>query len=122
MGSDSVRWPFQRTPQGGLAKTTKKEESTRQIVVASIPQGYSSNPFERAVGIGKEGDAYSVATASGSSKVIAFLKDRFRFLERSGRAKLTDGPNISSLSGTGKRSVSFDYLDLESQVPRSIDE
>ena len=120
--SQSIRWPLQRTPQGGLAKTISPEESTRQIVVVSIPQGFSSNPFERASGIGGDGDTYSVSSPGGSNKLLAFMKNRMRFLEKSGRARLENGPTIFSISGTGKRKIRFDYLDLESQVPRDVDE
>jgi hypothetical protein len=107
----SMQWPPRRTPQGGLARTTRQEESTKQVIALALTPGFSANPWELQSGIGWENPTFDDLQMA-STRIRRRINDRFRGFERAGRARLIGTP-VFAKAADGRLQATVRYTDLE---------
>lgn len=109
----SFRQPIRLDPGGAapLLAEDRPDLSLRQVIAISLIPGDCANPFHRREGRPGRGGVYR--TAAGQASYIGYIEDRFRELERQGRARLLGRPAVTGPDGSGVLSIRLTYQDME---------
>lgn len=115
----SVKFPFRRSPRGGLALTeaSKPEQSLNQCVVISLAPGDTMHPWDRVNKLVAPGGVYH--TPAPVSAVHGHIRKRFATLEARGRAMLLGDPQNAERDG--HRVVRINFMNLERRQPETIE-
>jgi len=119
--AQTMRWPPQRTPQGGVALTSTPAEATEQSIMLMLTPGISAHPWERQDGIGYESGVYEVMSNDLSPEERDRVARTFQAMERERRAKLVSAAVSTGESGEGKRRLVVEYLDLETSTKHVVE-
>jgi len=114
----TMKWPPEFTGTGGMRLFDDIVDITAQLVGISCIPGRSANAWDEEEGAGYTGGGYEVAGTVDDAALTGSVRDRFRFLERAGVARLLSNPTIQT-DGAGVRTISFEYFDLRAQRQRT---
>lgn len=107
------RQPIRLDPRGAapMLPADRPDLSLRQVIAISLIPGDCANPYHRRDGRPGRGGVYR--TAGGQASYLAFIEERFRELERQGRARLLGRPQITGPGPSGVLGIALSYQDLE---------
>lgn len=127
-GIQTVRWPFQRTARGGLARTSDTDqgvEALEQLFGLAFLPGPAPMPFHAAAGLCAP--SLEFGNPDDQAALVSYAHAFFARLESQGRARLVSGPTFREIGADdpgglaeGALVIDIEYENLESAQPGSV--
>lgn len=90
--------------------TASGEEQLRKIIVLSLLDGDSSNPWNTDAGI--PNPAFRLTSIAMKAEILARVKARFKRLDAEHRARLIEARFLREVDSDGTLELTIRYLDL----------
>lgn len=114
-----IKLPFKVNSSGGISLSSDEEQNA-QIIKLKLGDGDNENAFQQNITLGID-MIFAIGDPVIQGKITGRLYNAFEDFERDKRFKLLKN-TIEWVEGDGEMTLSFRYIDLESDQPKTFTE